>query len=111
MRRRVGDFTSVGLRGSLIARGRIGRVSPYGYAGIGAYAMSTEYGGSVYEGAFKLHYSVGPHAGFGLERSVEVGGITAVAIEVEAVAVVTDYGAGDFEFPIVHYPLTVGIRF
>ena len=50
----------------------------------------------------------GGGAGLGIDVPLERVALTA---EIGAVAMATDYGAGAFNFPTLHVPLTVGVRF
>ena len=50
----------------------------------------------------------GLHTGLGIDVPLERVALTA---EIGAVAMATDYGAGAFNFPTLHVPLTVGVRF
>ena len=98
-----GDYTSIGARASLVYRGRGTRAVPYGLAGGGLYRVAVDQDESPYGDWFG-----GLHLGGGVE--VPAGSVTA-SVEVGVVAMATDYGAGAFNFPTTHVPVTVGVRF
>jgi hypothetical protein len=98
-----GDYSSAGIRVSALYRSRGRGVAAYGLLGTGLYTISIERDQNPYGDVFW-----GSHAGVGIEVPI---GVAAVSAEVSAVAMVTDYGAGALNFPTVHVPLTVGVRF
>ncbi len=98
-----GDYRAVGLRVSAMYRGRGSGLVAYGLAGVGLYGLRIERDVNPYGDVFG-----GIHLGVGLEVPL---GAAALSAEAGAVAMATDYGAGAFNFPTVHVPLTVGVRF
>lgn len=98
-----GDYSSAGIRLSALYRSGGGGVGAYGFLGTGLYTISVERDENPYGDVFW-----GNHAGVGAE--VPIGSV-AVSAEVSVVAMVTDYGAGAFNFPTVYVPTTVGVRF
>ena len=97
------DYASVGARASLVYRGRGARAVPYGLVGGGLYRIAIDQDESPYGDWFG-----GLHLAGGVE--VPAGPVTA-SVEVGVVAMATDYGAGPFNFPTTHVPVTVGVRF
>ena len=98
-----GDYTSAGLRLSVMYRSRGRGVAPYGLVGGGLYTLDIEDQRSPYGDLF-----VGLHAAAGVEVPVRS---VALAAEVGAVAMATDYGAYAWDSPTVWVPVTVGVRF
>ncbi|MFN3595892.1 MAG: hypothetical protein ACK41D_01315 [Rubricoccaceae bacterium] len=74
----------------------------YALAGAGGYAVA------VTDQSNPYGLVSGVHAGVGLKVPA---GATRLLVELQAVGLLTDFGAGEFEFPTVHVPLTVGVRF
>lgn len=97
-----GTYTSAGAQLSLLYRAG-GRVRPYGMVGGGLYHISIDRDQSPYGSLF-----AGLQVGVGLDIAA---GPIALAVEAEAVVMATDYGAGAFNLPTVHVPVTVGVRF
>lgn len=97
-----GDFTSRSARVSMIPtlplRGTPVRV--YGVLGLGAYDLAITDRDNPYG------ILAGTNFGFGVSAPV---GRVRMAAELQGVAVISDYGAEEFEFP-VYWPLTIGIR-
>ena len=76
---------------------------PYGLIGGGLYGLTIERDQNPYGDVFG-----GLHAGLGIDVPLDR---VALMAEIGAVVMATDYGAGAFNFPTVHVPLTVGVRF
>ena len=100
---RRGDYTSAGLRLSAVYRARGRGAVPYGLIGGGLYGLTIERDQNPYGDVFG-----GLHAGLGIDVPLDR---VALMAEIGAVVMATDYGAGAFNFPTVHVPLTVGVRF
>lgn len=97
------DYTTLGLRGSLVYTfSNRPRAVYYALVGGGAYSLA------ITDAFVEQRTTSGVHVGVGTTLPV---GRTRLAVEAQAVTLLASYGGGEFDWVNVYVPLTVGIRF
>lgn len=101
------DYSAYSARGSIVFTLRDGQVRPYTLLGAGAYRLAVEGFGNPH-GLTPSKLTPGVHVGLGVRVPIE---LAELAVEAQAVALVTSYGIGEFNWPVTYVPVSVGVRF